>query len=89
MSIRLEGNMQTEKENGRLKRTMKTRHLIMLSLASCCLMTSLPMVDILLPGKTVQPLIKVTDTNNGINFILDFIIDYLSLWQSNYPVQFN
>jgi len=29
----------------------------------------------------VQPLIKLTDTNNGINFSLDFIIDYLSLWQ--------
>jgi len=43
----------------------------------------------LLPGKTVQPLIKVTDTNNGINFILDFIIDYLSLWKSNYPVHLN
>ena len=32
MSIRLEGNMQTEHDNGQLKRTMKTRHLIMLSL---------------------------------------------------------
>lgn len=32
MSIRLEGNMQTEQQNGQLKRTMKTRHLIMLSL---------------------------------------------------------
>ncbi len=32
MSIRLEGNMQTQQENGQLKRTMKTRHLIMLSL---------------------------------------------------------
>ena len=30
MSIRLEGNMQTEQQNGQLKRTMKTRHLIML-----------------------------------------------------------
>ncbi|OAT54084.1 hypothetical protein M989_01696 [Kluyvera georgiana ATCC 51603] len=29
----------------------------------------------------MQPLIKLTDTNNGINFSLDFIIDYLSLWQ--------
>jgi len=37
----------------------------------------------LLPGSTVQPFIKITDTNTGINFILDFIIDYLSLWQSN------
>ncbi|XPE25540.1 hypothetical protein ACNKHM_23415 [Shigella sonnei] len=27
----------------------------------------------------MQPLMKVTDTNNGINFILDFIIVYLSL----------
>ncbi|ENZ86270.1 hypothetical protein D088_920015 [Salmonella enterica subsp. houtenae serovar 16:z4,z32:-- str. RKS3027] len=36
----------------------------------------------------MQPLIKLSDANNGINFILDFIIDYLSLWQSNYPVQF-
>ncbi|EYD85242.1 hypothetical protein AC26_1968 [Escherichia coli 1-176-05_S3_C2] len=36
----------------------------------------------------MQPLIKVTDTNNGINFILDFIIVYLSLWQSNYPVHY-
>ncbi|EFO9622563.1 hypothetical protein ACLLS5_003643 [Salmonella enterica] len=36
----------------------------------------------------MQPLIKLSDANNGINFILDFIIDYLSLWQSHYPVQF-
>ena len=27
MSIRLEGNMQREQQNGQLKRTMKTRHL--------------------------------------------------------------
>ncbi|AGR59429.1 hypothetical protein A464_2244 [Salmonella bongori N268-08] len=40
----------------------------------------------MLPGSTVQPLIKLSDANNGINFILDFIIDYLSLWQSHYPV---
>ncbi len=32
MSIRLEGNMQTEQETGQIIRTMKTRHLIMLSL---------------------------------------------------------
>ncbi|CCJ73437.1 hypothetical protein BN134_3920 [Cronobacter dublinensis 1210] len=32
----------------------------------------------------MQPLIKVTDTNKGINFSLDFIIEFLSLWQSNY-----
>ncbi|CAM7858026.1 hypothetical protein ENINCK417B_10290 [Enterobacter intestinihominis] len=27
--------MQTEQQNGQLKRTMKTRHLIMLSLVAC------------------------------------------------------
>lgn len=32
MSIRLEGYMQTTQQNAPLKRTMKTRHLIMLSL---------------------------------------------------------
>lgn len=32
MSIRLEGHMQTTQQNAPLKRTMKTRHLIMLSL---------------------------------------------------------
>lgn len=34
MSIRLEGNMQTQQETGQLQRTMKTRHLIMLSLGA-------------------------------------------------------
>ncbi|CEJ65145.1 hypothetical protein [Citrobacter pasteurii] len=42
----------------------------------------------MLPGSTVQPLINITDTNTGINLSLDFIIDYLSLWQSNYHVRF-
>jgi len=32
MSIRLEGNMQTEQQGGQLRRTMKTRHLVTLSL---------------------------------------------------------
>ncbi|SBW26832.1 hypothetical protein BN4901_3530 [Citrobacter europaeus] len=41
----------------------------------------------MLPGSTVQPFIKITDTNTGINLSLDFIIDYLSLWQSNYHMQ--
>ncbi|MDQ1951795.1 hypothetical protein NUU79_02685 [Cronobacter sakazakii] len=37
----------------------------------------------------MQPLIKVTDTNKGINFSLDFIIEFLSLWQSNYSDPLN